>query len=91
MYTSTKVANSILAGGDRAALAAPALALPLLTALGLFQRARRRLRHGDHQGGASIVEWVLIVAITAAIVIGVGVILTGKFTAKATELDLTTP
>lgn len=50
-----------------------------------------RIRRGDRELGASTVEWVVITALLVTMVLAVGLTLYAKITAKATDLDLTTP
>ncbi|MGI8753565.1 MAG: hypothetical protein ACR2MN_14885 [Acidimicrobiales bacterium] len=43
---------------------------------------------GDSERGASIVEWVIIVAVLAGLAIAVGAIIVSKVTAKANGINL---
>ncbi|MDQ6782950.1 MAG: hypothetical protein M3063_05800 [Actinomycetota bacterium] len=43
---------------------------------------------GDDERGASIVEWVIIVAVLAGLAIAVGAIIVSKVTAKANGINL---
>jgi hypothetical protein len=54
-------------------------------------RARRRAHSSPADVGASVVEWVIISALVIVIAGTVGGILLTKLTAKANDLDLTTP
>lgn len=48
----------------------------------------RSAREGDTERGASIVEWVIIVAVLAGLAIAVGAIIVSKVTAKANGINL---
>jgi hypothetical protein len=48
----------------------------------------RRARGGEAERGASIVEWVIIVAVLAGLAIAVGAIIVSKVTAKAKGINL---
>jgi hypothetical protein len=51
------------------------------TATRILQRARRK-------DGGEVQGWVIVVAITVALAIGVGAIIVAKVTAKANSIDL---
>lgn len=81
-----------------AAAALPVLVLPVLLALALVGQARTQLGHvrGPHRSraadtGASVVEWVLVVAIVVGITVAVGAIIRTRVVDKSNDLDLTTP
>ncbi len=48
----------------------------------------RSAPEGDTERGASIVEWVIIVAVLAGLAIAVGAIIVSKVTAKANGINL---
>jgi NADH:ubiquinone oxidoreductase subunit 6 (subunit J) len=71
---------------QRVAFYVPAVAILAMWAARAFDlNAENR---DDREEGASVLEWVLIVAITAVLVVGIGVILTMKFTDKANSINL---
>lgn len=89
-----------LTGRVLAGTALPALLLPVLLAVALLDRSRSSLattlatrpKGGRVQdAGASVVEWVLVVAIVVGITVTVGLLIRTKITDKSNELDLTTP
>lgn len=48
----------------------------------------RTVAGGESERGASIVEWVIIVAVLAGLAIAVGAIIVAKVTAKANGINL---
>lgn len=75
-------------GLEYAVVAVPAT-LPLVHA---HDRLLARLRsQGRRDEGASVVEWVLITALSLAIVLAVGAAIRSKLTEKVGEIDFTTP
>jgi len=71
------------------------LLLPeLLVATALYgavgQQIRARGGHDD-QRGLGVIEWVILIAISAAIAVTVGTLVFNKLQAKAQGIDLTTP
>ena len=94
MNTHRSTRDAVVDHTGRLALVLPVLTAPVLATLGLLDRARHRLRtHDDPNGelGASVVEWVLILAAVITIVAAVAVVITQKLTSKANQLDLSTP
>lgn len=72
------------------------LLLPeLLVATALYgavgQQIRARQGHHDRQRGVGVIEWVILIAISAAIAVTVGTLVFNKLQAKAQGIDLTTP
>jgi hypothetical protein len=55
--------------------------------LAYWLRARIDLASGDERG-ESVVQWVIIVAVVAALAIAVGAIIVAKVTAKANNINL---
>ena len=70
-------------------VAVPAVAPLLVLRDRLTARVRRAGVDGD--AGFSVVEWVLLIAVTITIVTAVSTIVIAKLRAKANQLDLTTP
>jgi len=58
-----------------------------LQALTYWLKARYHLARGDERG-ESVVQWVIIVAIVAALAIAVGAIIVSKVTTKANNINL---
>lgn len=68
-----------------------AAAVPELAAgLAVFDAVRGRTRGHDPERGDAI-QWVILTALGAAIAITVGTILYNKLTAKANQIDVSTP
>lgn len=85
---STKLLSKVDTGLEYAVGAVPAT-LPLVHA---HDRVMARLRaDGQHDTGASVVEWVLITAVLLAIVLAVGATLRQKLQDKTNNIDFTTP
>jgi hypothetical protein len=59
--------------------------------LALYDGLRTRLRTGGGSDRGDTVQWVILTAIGAAIAITVGTIIYTKLTAKANQIDVTTP
>lgn len=85
--TTTGLRRGVDAGLEQMSVTVPVTAALLHTGDRLVARTRR----GDRELGASTVEWVVITALLVTIVLAVGLTLYNKITAKATDLDLTTP
>ena len=85
--TKTGLRRSVGAGLEQMSVTVPVTAALLHTS----DRVVARTRRGDRELGASAVEWVVITALLVTMVLAVGVTLYNKITAKATDLDLTTP
>jgi Flp pilus assembly pilin Flp len=60
---------------------------PQLQCLAYWVQARYEKTRND-ETGASTIEWVVIVAVLAALAISVGAIIVSKVTAKANNLNL---
>lgn len=83
-----KLLSKVDTGLEHAVVAVPAT-LPLVHA---HDRVLARLRsEGRREDGASVVEWVLITAISLAIVLAVGALIQSKLMDKVNEIDFTTP
>lgn len=61
---------------------------PEVRALVRWLRLRGSVGAADGDRGASIVEWVIIVAVLAGLAIAVGAIIVSKVTAKANGINL---
>ena len=85
---SRKLLSKVDTGLEYAVVAVPAT-LPLVHA---HDRVMARLRaDGEHEAGASVVEWVLITAVLLAIVLAIGATLRQKLQTKTDQIDFTTP
>jgi len=69
----------------------PAMAVVGVLGLRVWDRGRARVHAGDSQRGASVLEWVLILAVVITIVAAVAVVVMTKLVDKSNELDLSTP
>ena len=85
--SKTAVRRQVDTGLARATVVVPMLAV--LAHAG--DRITARVRRGDSELGASVVEWVVITALVVTMALAVGVVIATRVTGKANELDLTTP
>lgn len=85
---SARLLDKVDTSLEYAVVAVPAT-LPLVHA---HDRVMARLRaDGKHDAGASVVEWVLITAVSLAIVLAVGALIRQKLVDKTNDIDFTTP
>lgn len=72
-------------------LLAELLVPELSVGLALYAAARARLRAGGDRERGDTVQWVILIAIGAAIAITVGTIIYNKLKTKATNITIDTP